>query len=95
MPKLVASDSDDILDRGAKQSFFLNNLEQWIDEVISQDGLADRELVKRIKESFERSIQANVDYHKSMMNSARENDEEKMADRHRLMAEIYQSLLKR
>lgn len=76
---------------GMKHSIFLNNLEGWIDEVISQDDLADKELIRTIKDRFEHSIQANIDYHKFMI-SAKEN-RNKTADRHRLMAEVYESLL--
>jgi hypothetical protein len=78
---------------GMKNSLFLNNLELWIDEIISQDGLADKELIKTIRGRFERSIQANIDHHKFMMNNAKENRDQKTADRQRLMADVYQALL--
>lgn len=90
-----ASEKDGIAISAMRNSVFLNNLEQWIDEVISQDGLADTELIKTIKERFEHSIQANIEHHRFMMNHAKENNEKKKADRHRLMAEVYQSILKK
>lgn len=53
-----------------KNSIFLNNLEGWIDETISRSGLAEEELVKRLKSSFQRSIQANIEYHLLMLRDA-------------------------
>jgi hypothetical protein len=53
----------------------------------------DRELIKTIREKFERSMQANIDHHKFMMNSTKENGDQGKADRHRLMADVYQALL--
>jgi hypothetical protein len=86
--------SDDAIGNGAmRNSLFLNNLEGWIGEIISQDGLADKELIMTIKERFQRSMQANIEHHKFMMNSANENDDQKTADRHKLMADVYQALL--
>ncbi len=74
-------------------SFFLRNLEQWIDEKNSQDGLTYKELIKTIKETFERAIEANIEYHRLMAKSATESDYHKKSYRHKLMAKIYQSLL--
>lgn len=91
---MSTSDRDRIAISATRNSAFLNNLEQWIDEVISQDGLADTELIKTIKERFEHSIQANIEHHRFMMKNANENNEKERADRHRLMAEVYQSILK-
>jgi hypothetical protein len=76
-----------------RRSIFLNNLELWIDEIISQDGLAERELIKTIKERFQHSMQANIDHHKFMMTNAIENNDQKKADQHKLMADVYQALL--
>jgi hypothetical protein len=79
-------------DRGMTQSLFLSNLEQWIVEKVSEDGLADRELVKAVKEKFRRSIDANVTYHKYMMKNAIANSEPSIEHHHKLMMEIYKSL---
>jgi low affinity Fe/Cu permease len=57
------SQKEEIPDAGMKHAVFLNNLEGWIDEIISQDGLADKELIRTIKERYERSIQANIDHY--------------------------------
>jgi hypothetical protein len=80
---------DEILESGMKNSNFLNNLEAWIDEAISRDGLAEEELVKQLKSSFQRSIQANVEYHLLMVKDAKGI----MTDRHRITAKVYQELL--
>ena len=87
------SGEEDIVIRSMKQSLFLNSLEQWIDERISQDGLTDRELIKTIKENFERAMQANVEHYKFMAKYAKENGHKNKVDRYLLMAKIYQSLL--
>jgi hypothetical protein len=84
---------DSIVNGAMRNSLFLNNLEKWIDEIISKDGLADKELIETIKKRFHGSIQANIDHHRFMMTSARENGDQEKGDRHRLMVEIYQELL--
>ena len=88
----VASD-DAKGDDAIRNSLFLNNVQRWIDEIISQDGLARNELIKTIKESFQRSMQANIDHHRFMMTSANGNDDQKTADHHKLMADVYQALI--
>jgi hypothetical protein len=86
--------TDEAIGNGAmRNSLFLNNLEQWIDDIISQDGLADKELIKTIKDRFQRSMQANIEHHRFMMTSANGNDDQKRVDRHKLMADVYQALL--
>jgi hypothetical protein len=86
--------SDDATAKAANRSaVFLNNLEGWLDEIVSRDGLADKELIKMIREKFECSLQANIDHHRFMMNCASENGDQVKGNRHKLMAEIYQELL--
>jgi hypothetical protein len=80
---------DRFLEEGMKHSVFLNNLEGWIDEVISRDGLAEHELVRQLKNGYERSIRANIYYHVEMIEHAKGD----MAIRHRIMAKVYQELL--
>lgn len=81
-----------MLETDMKNSVFLNNLEGWIDELISKDGLADKELVKMIKQKFECAMQANINYHTFMMDNARADDHGN-GERHKLMVAIYQELL--
>jgi len=85
--------NDALGNRAAKSSLHLNSLERWIDEITSQEELSDNELIKTIKESFQRSMRANIEHHKFMMNNAKENGDMIKADRHRRMAEVYQSFL--
>ena len=80
---------------GTRYSLFLVNLERWIDEIISRDGVADKELIKTVKDNFERAMQANITYYRYMEKNKKENGEQNMAERYRLMAEIYQSLLRK
>jgi low affinity Fe/Cu permease len=87
------SQKEEIPDAGMKNAVFLNNLEEWIDEIISQDGLADKELIRTIKERYERSIQANIDHYNYLAKNAKENDDIEQEDRHRLMVRVYQELL--
>ena len=86
--------TNDAIGNGAvRNSLFLNNLEGWIDEIICQDGRADKELIKTIKDRFQHSMQANIEHHRFMMKSTYGNDDQKKGDRHRLMADTYQALL--
>ena len=87
------AEKDSIGNSAMRNSLFLNNLEHWIDEIISQDGLADKELIKAIKERYQRSMQANIDHHRFMTTSSNGIGDQKRADRHKLMAEVYQALL--
>ena len=81
--------TDDAIGNGAmRNSLFLNNLEQWIDDIISQNGLADKELIKTIKERFQRSMQANIEHHQCMIKSANENDDQASERRHKLMVSL-------
>jgi hypothetical protein len=73
---------------------FLNNFERWIEEIISRDGKIERAVViKAVKQSFERAIQANIAYHSFMAESAKGNNEGNLVIRHELLAEIYESIL--
>lgn len=72
------------------QSLFLSNLEQWIDRVISQDGLTDKQVAMKIRDGFRRSIQANIEHHSFL---AKNTDDKGSQDRHLLMAQIYEELL--
>ncbi|MGI0048858.1 MAG: hypothetical protein ACREAW_04900 [Nitrososphaera sp.] len=86
--------TDDAIGNGAmRNSIFLNNLERWIDEIISQDGLGDKELIKTIKERYQSSMQANIYHHRFMMTNASGDNDQKKADRHKLMADAYRALL--
>ena len=74
---------------GMYNSIFLKNLERWIDEIVTRDGLTDRELIRTIKGKFELAIQSNIEHHRFMAKNAGAE----YAERHQLMADIYESLL--
>ena len=73
-----------------RDSLYLNNLELCIDEVILQDGLSDRQITKKIRSNFRRSIQANIDFHAQMAKHNKIGDPR----HHRLMASIYREMLR-
>jgi hypothetical protein len=85
------SNDDDLTLTGMQNSLFLDHLEKWIDDVISQDGLTDIQIIAKVKESFNRSMKANIDYHNNM---AKNTDTDINIKRHTLMAEIYEGLLR-
>ena len=72
-----------------ENSVYLDNLEKWIDAVILQDGLSDKQITIKVAGSFRRSMQANIDYHKAV---ADYSDFEENKRRHRIMVEIYKEL---
>lgn len=82
-----------IKDVGMEHAVFLNHLEGWIDGIISQDGLTDKELIRMIKERYEHSIQANIDHYNYLAKNAKEDDDIVQEARHRLMVRVYQELL--
>jgi hypothetical protein len=72
-----------------KNAFFLNNLEQWMDAVICQDGLTDSEIILKVKMSFRTAMQANIDYHEGFANTEIRGNHR----RHNVLAQIYKELL--
>jgi hypothetical protein len=68
-------------------------LEQWIDATISKDGLAEQDLIARIKESYRRSLQANIVHHATLAKSLQATGEEKSSKRHALLANVYKALI--
>jgi hypothetical protein len=88
----MGSSDEGIENSATTHSLFVNNLEKWIDAIIMQNGLADKELIKTIKERYQRSIQANIEHHQFMMKNAKAINEPMLEQRHKLIAEIYSSL---
>lgn len=89
---MVTHDAAAQANSAKRHSLFLNNLEGWIDGIIMQDGLADKELIMTIKERFQRAIKANIEHHQFVMESAKQNNEPLVERHHKLMFEVYQSL---
>lgn len=90
-PDIHNMGDSEITDAGMKNSLLLSNLEKWIDAVILQDGLTDKQLIAKVKESFNRSMQANIDYHTFMSNNT---DIESDQNRHKLLVKVYKELLR-
>lgn len=79
--------------RSEKYATFLNNLEQWIEAKITQDGMNEEQLIERIKESYKRSLQANVKHHNELANILEAEGEKQSAKRHALLANVYKALM--
>ena len=79
--------------RADKHASFLNNLEQWVDLTVSQDGMAEHALISRIKESYKRSLQANIDHYSTMSQAATNAGDKVLSKRYTLMANIYKALI--
>jgi hypothetical protein len=77
-----------------RYSAFLNNFEQWIDAIVREEDLSEGQLILRIKESYERSLKANMEHHTNLSKSFQENGEVKSARHHKMVANIYIALLK-
>lgn len=77
-----------------KYATFLNNFEQWIDTIVSQESMSEAQLIERVKESYERSLEANVEHHNKLAETMQKAGELQSAKRHTVMANIYKALLK-
>jgi hypothetical protein len=76
-----------------KYATFLNNLEQWIDATILQDGISEEQVIMRIKDSYKRSLQANIDYHSQLAKTSKEAGEHGALKRHTMFINVYKALL--
>jgi hypothetical protein len=59
---------------------------------MSNHGMKHEEMVRIVQDNFNRSIQANVDYHGEI--ARLEKDDVAFASYHKVMADAYRSLLK-
>ena len=77
----------------AANSLFLNSFEQWIAASVtcSQKGASVQERAIKIRESYEKAIKANVQYHREIARLS--NDEDSIA-MHTAMAQAYDALVK-
>jgi hypothetical protein len=69
-------------------------LEHWIDAKISQDGMTDEKIIEMIKESYQRSLNANIQHHAKLAKLLQDSGEITLAKKHKLLASAYQALLK-
>jgi hypothetical protein len=69
-------------------------LESWIDATVAQDGMSQEALIIRIKESYRRSLQANIDYHSMMAERCKAAGEAGAEKRHTTLMNVYMALIK-
>jgi hypothetical protein len=55
--------------------------------------MAERAMIQRIKESYKRSLQANIDHYKAMTQAAIDVGDKPLSNRYSLMANIYKALI--
>ena len=79
--------------RAEKHAIFLNNLEKWVEATIAQNGLDDEEIIRRVKDSYRRSLQANIDYYDSMAKAMIDSGETNTEKRYTRMAKVYRALI--
>jgi hypothetical protein len=79
--------------RSAKNSLFLQGLEELVTEFAKSDsGLKPDDVVILFKENFNRSMQANIDYHLQLAELHKREGNEAMSALHELQAKIYRSI---
>ena len=81
--------------RASKSTQFLRSFEDYISEVItSNHGMKENEMLKIIKNNFERSIRANIDYHLDLLRACHKEGDKALEKYHDLMAKSYRSVLR-
>jgi hypothetical protein len=77
-----------------KKEVFLTGFEDWINEVVAEkaDGHNDA-IPGMINEGFQRSMLANIDFHKAMSDALDETGDTSLASYHVIMSEVYRSFL--
>lgn len=82
-----------MIERSSKE-IFLHGLEDWISEVVKDktNGRNDG-IPPMIKEGFDCSMQANIDYHKAVADTLNKNGDKKLVVYHTLMSNVYSALL--
>jgi hypothetical protein len=55
--------------------------------------MAEQALIQRIKDSYKRSLQANIDHYKVMTQAATDVGDMQLSKRYALMANIYKALI--
>jgi hypothetical protein len=79
--------------RSEKYATFLNNLEKWVEATIVQDNIDDEEVIRRVKDSYRRSLQANIEFYDLMARAMAESGEKSAEKRYARMARVYRALL--
>jgi hypothetical protein len=79
--------------RAEKYAMFLNNLEKWVEATIMQNSIEDEEVIRRVKDSYRRSLQANVEYYDLMAKTMTDSGEKSAEKRYIRMAKVYRALI--
>lgn len=79
--------------RAEKYATFLNNLEKWVEAIIMQNSIDDEEVIRRVKDSYRRSLQANIDYYDLMAKAMMDSGEKSAGKRYVRMAKVYRALI--
>jgi hypothetical protein len=79
--------------RAEKYATFLNNLEKWVEATVRQDDIDDEEVIRRVKESYSRSLQANIEYYDTLAKRMEQLDEKQSAKQYTQMAKVYRALI--
>ena len=95
MSESAASSNPESLEmiRAEKYATFLNNLEKWVEATIMQNGIDDEEVIRRVKDSYRRSLQANIDYYDLMAKAMTDSGEKSTEKRYVRMAKVYRALI--
>lgn len=78
--------------RAEKYATFLNNLEKWVEATIMQNSIDD-EVIKRVKDSYRRSLRANIEYYDLMAKAMTDSGEKSAEKRYIRMAKVYRGLI--
>lgn len=73
-----------------KYSYYVSGLDEWLDEMVLMNHHDSKTMVAQIKSRYANNMKANIQYHSDM---ARTTNEQKRAQHHRLMAQLYRALL--
>lgn len=79
--------------RAEKYATFLNNLEKWVEATIMQNHIDDEEVIRRVKDSYRRSLQANIDYYDLMAKAMVDSGEKNAEKRYIRMGKVYRALI--
>jgi hypothetical protein len=77
-----------------KKELFLLSLEDWISEVIKDKSNGHNDSIPpMIREGFDSSMQANIDYHKAVADALSGNGDRRLVAYHTLMSDAYKALI--
>ena len=77
-----------------KKEIFLHGLEDWIREVVNDKSNGHNDAIPPvIREGFDCSMQANIDYHRAVADALSKNGNKKLVTFHTLMSDAYSALL--